>query len=401
MRIAVGIAGGIAAYKSCILIRLLKKAGADVVALPTPAALEMVGKTTLEALTGHPVHTAVTEAADQVTHVRHAHESDVIVVAPATANTIAKLRWGIADNLLTNTLVAAACPVIVAPAMHTEMWLNPATQDNVAVLRSSGIDVLDVASGELTSGDVGPGRMLEPEVIAEAVLAKVKAAHSFDGLHIAISAGGTREALDPVRYLGNRSSGRFGVLLARHALDRGARVSLVAANVENSIVSRANGARIVPVESAREMLAAMRAEAESADVIIMCAAVADYRPVEQNTAKLKKTGEGFTLTLVENPDILAELAANRRKEGQIVVGFAAETGDEKASALEHGIAKAKRKGADLLVVNEVGERLGFGDVDTSIALVDSTGRVLRQAEGSKSRMADVILDAVHETMSEQ
>lgn len=398
-RIAVGITGGIAAYKACALIRLLKKAGADVVALPTPAALEMVGSTTLEALTGHPVHTRVSAAAHQVTHIRHAQESDLIVVAPATANTIAKVRWGMADNLLTNTILAARCPVMMAPAMHTEMWLNPATQDNVAVLRERGIDVLDVGIGRLTGADSGPGRMLEPEQIAEEALARLSDASSLAGAKIAISAGGTREPLDPVRFLGNRSSGHFGAELARAALARGAEVALVAANVGRDVLERARGARIEKVETARELLGAMEAEAATADVVIMCAAVADYRPEERLDTKRKKTGEGLSISLVENPDILASLAADRRREGQIVVGFAAETGDAQASALEYGIAKARRKGADLLIVNEVGEKLGFGDVDTAISIVSGDGKVLHTAKGSKSRMAQVILDAVRETMS--
>ncbi len=397
-RIVVGISGGIAAYKSCILIRLLRKAGADVVAVPTPAALEMIGKTTLEALTGNRVHVRTSEAADQVTHVRHAQEADAIVVAPATANTLAKTRWGIADNLLLNTLLAARCPVVMAPAMHTEMWTNPATVENVAVLRSRGIDVLDVGVGQLTGKDAGPGRMLEPEAIAEHVLATVARTRDLQGRHVVVSAGGTREPLDPVRFLGNRSSGRFGVELAREARSRGAEVTLVAANVEASVLERAGGTRLVRVESARDMLEAMEREASGADIVVMCAAVADYRPVERLDVKRKKTGEDLAVRLVENPDILAALARDRRKEGRLVVGFAAETGDETASALEYGIAKARRKGADLLVVNEVGERLGFGDVDTAVAIVADDGTVVREAEGSKSRMARVIFDAIRERM---
>ncbi|MBR5950660.1 MAG: bifunctional phosphopantothenoylcysteine decarboxylase/phosphopantothenate--cysteine ligase CoaBC [Actinomycetaceae bacterium] len=397
-RVVLGVTGGIAAYKSCTLLRLLSKAGVGVHVIPTPAALEMVGRTTWEALSGNPVYTRVTEGADSVTHIRYAQEADLIIVAPATANTLAKVRWGLADNLLTSTLLAATCPVIMAPAMHTEMWLDEATVENVAVLRDRGIEITDVATGALTSGDIGAGRMLEPEELADIVLERLKTTRDFEGVRIAISAGGTHEALDPVRFIGNRSSGRFGVEIARAALARGADVCLVAANVSADVLAGAHGAQIRRVESALDMQAAMREEAASADIIIMAAAVADYRPAQAGETKRKKTGEPLQIELVENPDILADLATNRGREGQMVVGFAAETGDENASALDYGIAKAKRKGADLLIVNEVGAALGFGDVDTAITIVNSQGDILSQAEGSKSRMAQHILSQLRETM---
>lgn len=398
-KVVVGVTGGIATYKTCTLVRLLIKAGVDVHVIPTPAALEMVGKTTWEALSGNPVHTRVTEGADSVTHIRYAHEADLIIVAPATANTLAKVRWGLADNLLTSTLLAATCPVIMAPAMHTEMWLDEATVENVVLLRERGIDITDVATGALTSGDIGAGRMLEPEELAGIVLERLECARDFEGVRIAISAGGTHEAIDPVRFIGNCSSGRFGVEIARAALKRGADVCLVSANVSADVLGRAHGAQIKHVESALDMQAAMREEAESADIIIMAAAVADYRPSQAGETKHKKTGESLQLELVENPDILAELATNRSREAQMVVGFAAETGDEKASALDYGIAKAKRKGADVLIVNEVGATTGFGDVDTAITIVNSDGEILSHAEGSKSRMAEHILSVLRERMN--
>lgn len=398
-KVVVGVTGGIAAYKTCSLVRLLIKAGIDVHVIPTPAALEMVGRTTWEALSGNPVHTRVTEGADSVTHIRYAHEADLIIVAPATANTLAKVRWGLADNLLTSTLLAATCPVIMAPAMHTEMWLNEATVENVAVLRERGIEITDVATGALTSGDIGAGRMLEPEELASIVLERLEGARDFEGVRIAISAGGTHEAIDPVRFIGNRSSGRFGVEIARAALKRRADVCLVSANVSADVLARAHGASVRQVESALDMQAIMREEAESADIIIMAAAVADYRPSEAGETKHKKTGESLQLELVENPDILAELAANRGREEQLVVGFAAETGDEKASALDYGIAKAKRKGADMLIINEVGAATGFGDVDTAITVVNGEGEILSHAEGSKSRMAEHILRVLRERIN--
>lgn len=398
-KVVVGVTGGIAAYKTCSLVRLLIKAGVDVHVIPTPAALEMVGRTTWEALSGNPVHVRVTEGADTVTHIRYAHEADLIIVAPATANTLAKVRWGLADNLLTSTLLAADCPVIMAPAMHTEMWLNEATQENIAVLRERGIEITDVATGALTSGDIGAGRMLEPEELAGIVLERLEGARDFEGVRIAISAGGTHEAIDPVRFIANRSSGRFGVEIARAAQARGADVHLVAANISDDVLTRAHGVTVVRVESALDMQAVMREEVESADIIIMAAAVADYRPSEAGETKHKKTGGNLQLELVENPDILADLAAHRAREAQLVVGFAAETGDENGSALDYGIAKAKRKGADMLIVNEVGATTGFGNVDTAITIVNSDGEILSRAEGSKSRMAEHILSVLRERIN--
>ena len=394
-RVTVGVTGGIAAYKACTLVRLLLKQGMDVTVVPTDAALEMVGRTTWEALTGKPVYTRTSEGAADVTHVAIGQHSDLIIVAPTTANTLAKVRAGIADNLLTSTILAARCPVILAPAMHTEMWLNAATQDNVRVLRERGITVIDPAVGQLTGPDSGPGRLPEPEDLAQIVHDALTAPLDFTGVDMVISAGGTRESLDPVRFLGNRSSGAFGVAIAERAVERGAHVTLVAANVDQAVVSRLSGATIISVVSTADLHAAMDQLAASAQVVIQAAAVADYRPAAPSSAKIKKqNGTSLSIELIENPDILADLAAHRRRPGQIIVGFAAETGDDHGSVIDYGKKKAAAKGADLMVINEVGEKRGFGDVDTAITIVDAAGTIHGTGAGSKREMADVILNAI-------
>ncbi len=414
--VVVGVTGGIAAYKACILVRLLMKAGLDVTVIPTRAALEMVGRTTWEALTGKPVFTDVTDDAAGVAHVRLGQEADLVIIAPATAHTLAKIRAGMADNLLTSTILVATCPVILSPAMHTEMWLNPATQENVAVLRERGFDVVAPAVGRLTGPDSGPGRLPEPEDLANYVLSRLSngdepspqppidslrsapdAAPTQDlaGCHVVVSAGGTHEAIDPVRYIGNNSSGVFGVEIAAEALRRGARVTLVAANVHQATLEPASGAEIVSVVSAAQLHEAMDTAAKDADIIIMSAAVADFRPAAPAATKQKKTGESERVVeLVENPDILADLAQNRRRSGQTIVGFAAETGDESGSVVEYGRQKAARKGADLMVINEVGTGKGFGKVSTSIAVIDRVGIVHATGTGSKGHMARVIFDTI-------
>ncbi|MFN8047181.1 MAG: bifunctional phosphopantothenoylcysteine decarboxylase/phosphopantothenate--cysteine ligase CoaBC [Ancrocorticia sp.] len=414
--VVVGVTGGIAAYKACILVRLLMKAGLDVTVIPTRAALEMVGRTTWEALTGKPVYTDVTDDAVGVAHVRLGQEADLVIIAPATAHTLAKIRAGMADNLLTSTILVATCPVVMAPAMHTEMWLNPATQDNIAVLRKRGLDVLEPAVGRLTGPDSGPGRMPEPEDLAEYVLSRLSndgelepelpiepvhsasdgaSSHDLVGRHVVVSAGGTHEAIDPVRYIGNNSSGVFGVEIAAEALRRGARVTLVAANIPASTLEAASGVEVVPVVSAAELHEAMDSAAKDADIIIMSAAVADFRPAAPAATKQKKTGERERIIeLVENPDILVDLAHHRRRSGQTIVGFAAETGDDSGSVVEYGRQKAARKGADLMVINEVGSGKGFGNVSTSITLIDRAGMVHATGTGSKGHMARVIFDTI-------
>ncbi len=397
MRIVLGVSGGIAAYKSALLLRLLTEAGHDVRVVPTRASLEFVGAATWEALSGHPVSTEVFEDVAHVPHVTLGKSADLVVVAPATADLLSRAATGRADDLLTATLLTARCPVLLVPAMHTEMWEHPATAANVRTLRDRGAHVLEPASGRLTGADTGPGRMPDPEVVAAAALALVEPApdaprQDLAGRHVVVSAGGTREPLDPVRYLGNRSSGRQGHALAAAARRRGARVTLVAANVG---LPPLEDVETVPVETAEQLRDAVRSAAKDADAVVMAAAVADYRPEASATSKIKKSGDDpLVLRLVQNPDILAELASERLRPGQVVVGFAAETGDDGASVLDHGRAKALRKGADLLVVNAVGEGRGFGAVDNDVTILDIDAQIVATASGSKDTVADAVWDAV-------
>lgn len=401
MRVVLGVAGGIAAYKAVLLLRLLREAGHDVRVVPTQAALRFVGAPTWEALSGRRVTAEVFDDVDQVAHVEVGATADLVVVAPATADLLARAAAGQADDLLTATLLVARCPVLMAPAMHTQMWEHPATAANVQALRARGVHVLEPDSGRLTGADSGPGRLPEPEAILAAALALVgaptTARHDLAGRRVVVSAGGTREPLDPVRYLGNRSSGKQGVALARAAQARGARVTLIAAHLETAAPA---GVDVIPVGTALELRDAMRAAAKDADVVVMAAAVADFRPASSAAAKIKKTADGRppALELVENPDVLAELAARRRRDGQVVVGFAAETGDAHGSVLDHGRAKARRKGADLLAVNAVGERLGFGADTNEITVLDADGEVVVAGAGSKDEVAHLILDAIVERL---
>lgn len=394
MRILLGVGAGIAAYKSALLLRLLTEAGHEVRVVPTRASLAFVGTATWEALSGNPVTTDVFENVPEVEHVRLGKQADLVVVAPATADLLARAATGRADDLLTAALLTARCPVLLAPAMHTEMWEHPATQANVATLRARGVEVLEPAVGRLTGSDSGAGRLPEPDEIAAAALALVGTPPRQDltGRHVVVSAGGTREPLDPVRFLGNRSTGRQGYALARAAAARGAAVTLVAANVA---LPDPPGVAVVPVETTAQLRAAVREHAAAADVVVMAAAVADYRPAEPSTTKLKKDGgDGLTLSLVQNPDVLAELARDRLRPDQLVVGFAAETGDGSGSVLEHGRAKARRKGADLLVVNGVGEDRGFGDVANEVVVLDREGTEVAGARGTKDHVAHAVWDAV-------
>ncbi|QCB93622.1 bifunctional phosphopantothenoylcysteine decarboxylase/phosphopantothenate--cysteine ligase CoaBC [Cellulomonas shaoxiangyii] len=411
MRIVLGVAGGIAAYKAVLLLRQLREQGHEVRVVPTRASLEFVGRATWEALSGQPVTTEVFEDVDRVAHVAIGKRAELVVVAPATADLLARAAAGRADDLLTATLLVARCPVLLAPAMHTEMWEHPATVANVATLRERGVHVLDPDSGRLTGADTGPGRLPEPDVIAAAALALVPGAagtdatgpaaarpRDLDGVRVVVSAGGTREPLDPVRFLGNRSSGRQGVALARAAADRGARVTLVAANVAAEVVAGATTGSdrvvVVPVETGEELRHAVRSAAKDADVVVMAAAVADYRPETVADAKLKKTGGPAALRLVETVDVLRELVTDPPRPGQTVVGFAAETGDVTGSVLEHGRAKARRKGADLLVVNPVGDGRAFGTPTNDVTVLDAAGEVVATAAGPKEDVAHAVWDAV-------
>nr|WP_239538979.1 bifunctional phosphopantothenoylcysteine decarboxylase/phosphopantothenate--cysteine ligase CoaBC [Arcanobacterium pluranimalium] len=408
--IVVGVTGGIAAYKSAQLVRLLKKAGHNVHVVPTHAALKMVGKTTFEALSGNSVYVDVEEHAYDVVHVNTGQQADLVVIAPATAHTLAKLATGLADNLLTATVLVATCPIVVAPAMHTEMWNNAATQKNISVLAERGFHFVGPVEGALTGPDSGIGRMSEPEDIFHACeqlledmsdnRAEFKQGElpnsqvetvqrlSLRGKTVVISGGGTREPIDSVRYISNKSSGAMAVAIANAAADAGAKVELVAANIEASrLLALAPSVAVRNVTTARELATQMQDLALSADVLVMAAAVSDYRVENPSSSKIKRHSDTITLNLVKNPDILADLAHNRRRKDQIIVGFAAETGNSDASYLELGIEKARRKNADLLAINLVGDEHGFGDVDTKLTVVDRHGNVQGEFMGDKRHVA--------------
>ncbi|HVY11711.1 MAG TPA: bifunctional phosphopantothenoylcysteine decarboxylase/phosphopantothenate--cysteine ligase CoaBC, partial [Mycobacteriales bacterium] len=349
-RVVLGVCGGIAAYKACELLRRFTESGHEVQVVPTASALKFVGETTWAALSGNPVATDVWTSAHKVPHVTLGRQADLVVVAPATADFLARMVIGRSDDLLTATLLTARCPIVVAPAMHTEMWQHASTQANVATLRERGVIVLDPAVGRLTGSDTGIGRLPEPDeifAVARTVLTRGVGSLAADlaGWHVVVTAGGTREPLDPVRYLGNRSSGRQGYALARAALARGAEVTLISAN---AALADPAGAKVVRVRTAEDMRLAVEEVAASADSIVMAAAVADFRPATRADAKIKKgADEPDSIVLVRNPDILADISANRRREGQMIVGFAAETND----VLDNGRAKLASKGCDLIVVN--------------------------------------------------
>ena len=391
LNIVVGITGGIAAYKAVGVVRALVLAGHDVHVVATDAALRFVGKPTLEAISRNPVHTDLYEGVAEVRHVAIGQAADLIVVAPATANTIAKLAVGLADDLLGNTILASRGPIVLAPAMHTEMWQNPATVANVATLRSRGVTIVGPGVGQLTGADSGPGRMVEPDDIVAAALA-VLVPKDLAGRRIVVSAGGTREALDPVRYIGNRSSGRQGAAIAIAAAARGADVTLIGANLE---IDAPASIHVQHVVSTLELADAMALAAQTADVIIMAAAVADYRPEKIAESKIKKDehGDRLTLELVRNPDILASLGENRRP-GQVIVGFAAETEADRDRLLELGRAKVARKGSDFLVVNRVGWNEGFATEGNTVIVLDRRGDIVIEASGSKASVAGRILDVL-------
>ncbi|CAM5578102.1 phosphopantothenoylcysteine decarboxylase [Streptomyces spiroverticillatus] len=395
-KVVLGVSGGIAAYKACELLRRLTESGHDVRVVPTEASLHFVGAATWSALSGNPVSTEVWDSVHEVPHVRIGQHADLVVVAPATADMLAKAAHGLADDLLTNTLLTARCPVLFAPAMHTEMWEHPATQENVATLRRRGAVVLEPAVGRLTGVDTGKGRFPDPVEIFETcrrVLARGVAEPDLTGRHVVISAGGTREPLDPVRYLGNRSSGKQGYALARTALARGARVTLIEANTG---LPDPAGADIVRVGTAVQLREAVLKAAADADAVVMAAAVADFRPETYATGKIKKQDgqEPAPVALVRNPDILAEVAGGgtgaRLRPGQVVVGFAAETDD----VLANGRKKLQRKGCDLLVVNEVGERKTFGSEENEAVVLATDGAETPVPYGPKETLADVVWDLV-------
>ena len=397
-RVVLGVSGGIAAYKACELLRQFTESGHDVTVVPTDAALQFVGAPTWAALSGKPVSTEVWSNVEQVPHVRIGQTADLVVVAPATADLLAKAAHGLADDLLTNTLLTARCPVVFAPAMHTEMWEHPATQENVETLRRRGALVIEPAEGRLTGVDSGKGRLPEPEEIFELAVevlarAEVGVVNDLAGRHVVVSAGGTREYLDPVRFLGNRSSGRQGYALARTAAARGAEVTLIAANVT---LPDPAGVKIVRVETTAQLWDAVTTAAVNADAVVMAAAPADYRPRDLSHTKIKKSDDGSapTLDLEQNPDILAEISRDRVHEGSVIVGFAAETGDDSGTVLEHARAKLARKGCDLLVVNDVSGGKVFGSAENEAILLGADGTTAAVPRGSKSALSHVIWDQV-------
>lgn len=429
-RIVVGVAGSVSAYKAPFVIRLLRRAGHEVEVVATAAALRFIGAPALAAVSGGPVATGLFDDPAAASHVALGERADLVVVAPASADLLARVAAGRADDMLTATILTTGAPVVLAPAMHTRMWTNPATAHNVATLRSRGLTVIDPDTGPLTGGDVGAGRLPEPERIVERALAVLdavgapagagdcadaaRAADAADagagrggaplaGLRVVVSAGGTREPIDPVRYLGNRSSGRQGAALAAAAAAAGADVVLVAANIGPEVLGLVpDGVEIIPVGTALELRDAVRGAARDADAVVMAAAVADFRPARALDVKLKKRPPGPdgaqpappALELVANPDVLAGLAADppRPAPGRtLLVGFAAETGDDAGDVLAHGAAKARRKGADLMAVNAVGPATGFGDVPNSVIVLDAAGAEVARAAGSKDEVARALI----------
>ena len=408
-RVVLGVSGGIAAYKACELLRLFTESGHDVTVVPTASALEFIGAPTWAALSGKPVSTEVWTSVHEVPHVRIGQTADLVVIAPATADLLAKAAHGIADDLLTNTLLTARCPVVFAPAMHTEMWEHAATQANVATLRERGSIVIEPAEGRLTGADTGKGRLPDPgeifalatDVLRRATSGALPGSRDLAGRHVVVSAGGTREYLDPVRFIGNRSSGLQGYALARTAAARGAEVTLVAAN---TALPDPAGVKVVRVGTTAELRDAVTSAAVSADAVVMAAAPADFRPLHSHEAKIKKAEDGTApvIELVQNPDILAGLvqarAAGATEDLPVIVGFAAETGDANGTVLDHALAKLTRKGCDLLVVNDVAGGRMFGESDNEAVVLGRDGSRTAVPRGSKSALADVIWDRVTELL---
>ncbi|MDQ3629271.1 MAG: bifunctional phosphopantothenoylcysteine decarboxylase/phosphopantothenate--cysteine ligase CoaBC [Actinomycetota bacterium] len=397
-RVVLGVGAGIAAYKVCDLLRRLTESGHDVRVVPTGDSLQFVGAATWEALSGHRVDAGVFDDVPGVPHVRLGQEADLVVVAPATADLLARAAHGLADDLLTNVLLTARCPVVFVAAMHTEMWEHPATQDNVATLRSRGLLVLEPADGRLTGADTGKGRLPEPAEIFEVLRTVLRRgldgqAQDLAGRHVVVSAGGTREPLDPVRYLGNRSSGRQGYALASVAAARGAKVTLVAANV---VLPSPAGVDVVHVQTTQELREQVLGAAAGVDAVVMAAAPADFRPVTASAAKIKKPQDGSAapIELVQNPDILAELGVLREQALPVLVGFAAETGDEAHSVVEHGRAKLACKGCDILVVNDVSDGKVFGQPVNEAVILTADGQAVSVPRGPKEDLADVVWDLV-------
>lgn len=398
MRIVLGVTGGIAAYKAALLLRLMTEDGHEVHVVPTDSALKFVGKPTWEALSGKPVYNDTFEAVEDVNHVLQGRNADLVVIAPATANSLAKAAAGIAEDLLGNILLTATVPVVMAPAMHTEMWDNAATQANVATLRSRGVHIIEPAVGRLTGADTGKGRFPEPADIWAQTQELVQSASRqglLPGANIVVTAGGTREALDPVRYLGNRSSGKQGVALAKAAAAQGAHVTLIAGAMDIP-APQDPSINVVHIESTRQLHDAVLEHAQNQDALIMAAAVADFRPTSVTNQKIKKTDDDSAPTIVlEQTEDVLRTTVQRRAAGEplprVIVGFAAETGDDTTSPLDYGRAKLVRKGCEMLVVNEVGVGKVFGQDDNDATIIFSDDRPDVPAQGSKDEVAHIIV----------
>lgn len=393
--IVVGVGGGVAAFKTATLVRSLTKAGHTIRVIPTEASREFVGLATWEALSGHPVYTGVFDQGG-ADHIEIARQADLIIIAPATADLLARLRAGMANDLLTTTVLASTAPVFVAPAMHTAMWENAATQDNIAVLCERGVHVIGPETGDLSSGDHGQGRMVEPESLADHILGFLSSDNTqtshLDGISLLVTAGGTHEALDPVRFLGNQSTGIQGIEIACAAAQKGAQVTLIAANIDASHLNLLpSEVQIVPVISALDMHEAVFSRLEQTDALVMAAAVADFRPLALANNKIKKTDDGLdpTIELTRNPDILAEVASSPLRPS-VLIGFAAETGSDE-EILYYARAKAARKNADLLALNRVGHGHGFGAVPNTVDLLTSDGQIIDHISGTKADIAQALV----------
>jgi phosphopantothenoylcysteine decarboxylase/phosphopantothenate--cysteine ligase len=393
MHVIVGVTGGIAAYKATGIIRQLTEAGHTVKVIPTQNALRFIGATTLEALSHNAVNPDLYTDVASVKHVQLGQEADLVIVAPASAAFLSRFASGQADDLLGNTLLVTKAPILVAPAMHTEMWLNPATVQNVAILRSRGVEILEPATGRLTGSDTGPGRLPEADEIVAAALALTEK-RDLLGKRILITAGGTLEPIDPVRFIGNRSSGKQGIALAQQAKRRGAHVTLIGANISEP----AHGVdEFIPVATAKELEGALNERLQAQDALIMAAAVADYRVATQSTTKLKKSdlGASVTLELVANPDILAGACKSITDLNLkiVAVGFAAETVANQTALIELALKKINTKGCHLLVANNVDGGAVFGAEQNTVVIVDQNGQIA-ESTGSKTIVANAILDVL-------
>lgn len=385
--IILGVGGGIAAYKSCDLLRRLQDSGFNVTVVPTPSSLNFVGKATWEALSGREVTTSVFESVDQVRHVSLAKIAEAIIIAPATADLIARIAQGRADDLLTNVILASTSPILIVPAMHPAMWRNPATVENVSILRRRGIEVMEPEIGALTSGDTGKGRFPSTASILETFLGDTLGNDDLRGKKFLVTAGGTREAIDPVRFIGNRSSGKQGIAIAHAALHRGAEVTLVGANIEEDVDSKIE---LIRVESADEMLEALERTFSQNDYLFMAAAVADAKVSHKGDEKIKKA-DLTTLNLIENPDLLSTLS--KKKGSQIIVAFAAETqvSMNRDRAFEEARSKLVRKGADFIYLNDVSNGEIFGS-DHTQGWIISAHDVIEVSKTSKKTLAHLLIN---------